>query len=190
MAHCDWYKRAMGMQGSGPRAPLERAIASIWTAKGRGPNSALVLVAVGLMPALAACSSSSSSSSPTASAPATYQPASAPVTTGATAANDSTAPYPSKSLVDVFTEDAQAAAPKTTGAASAAPPTTYAPQRPGMPHPPGTYTASAPPYQGAQPGYDAYAGAQPRPAPVAAQEDEQTEVPGYASKSLLNVFSK
>jgi hypothetical protein len=59
-----------------------------------------------------------------------------------------------------------------------------------MPHPPSTYTASAPPYQG-QPGYDAYAGssgAQPRPAPVAAQDDSETEVPGYASKSLLDVF--
>jgi hypothetical protein len=61
-----------------------------------------------------------------------------------------------------------------------------------MPHPPSTYTASAPPYQ-RQPGYDAYAGsaaAPLRPAPVAAQDDSETEVPGYPSKSLLDVFSK
>jgi hypothetical protein len=156
------------------------------------------LAVLGLMPLLSACSSFSSSP-PQASAPATYQPASAPMTTGATPASDATAsmtPYPSKSLVDVFTEDAQEAAQRkanaapATNTAAAAPATTYAPQRPGMPHPPSTYTASAPPYQGAQPGYDAYAGAQPRPAPVAAQDDSDVEVPGYASKSLLDVFSK
>jgi len=177
------------------QAPRERAADPIWPAKGRGLNAYLVLAVLGVMPGLAGCSSFSSSSSPTASAPATYQPASAPMTTGATPASDATAamtPYPSKSLVDVFSEDAQPTAPRTTSSASAAPPTTYSPQRQGMPHPPSTYTASAPPYRG-QPGYDAYAssaGAPAKPAPVAAQDDTETEVPGYASKSILDVFSK
>ena len=197
MAHCDWYKRAMGMQGSGTQAPRERTIDPIWAGKGRGINSALVLAVFGLMPVLAACSSfSSSSSSATTSAPATYQPASAPANAAAAPASDATAsiaPYPSRSLVDVFSDNSRPAATGTTSSAPAAAPASsaaYAPPRPGMPHPPSTYTASAPPYQG-QPGYDAYAGssgAQPKPAPVAAQDDSETEVPGYASKSLLDVF--
>ena len=94
-------------------------------------------------------------------------------------------PYPSRALVDVFTEDSNpSAAASSSGAA---------PPRPGMPHPPSTYTASAPPYQTSQTGYNASAGSAPapaRPAPVAAQDDSETEVPGYASKSLLDVFSK
>ena len=103
-------------------------------------------------------------------------------------------PYPSRALVDVFTEDsnpsAAASAPVAANAPGAASP---APPRPGMPHPPSTYTASAPPYQTSQTGYNASAGSAPapaRPAPVAAQDDSETEVPGYASKSLLDVFSK
>src|SRR6202034_3305004 len=65
--------------------------------------------------------------------------------------------------------------------------------RPCMPHPPSTYTASAPPYQTTQTGYNASAGstsAPARPAPVAAQDESETEVPGYASKTLIDVFSK
>ncbi len=201
MAHCDCYKRAMRIQGLGMQRPRERATDPIRAAKRRGLCSAPVLVVFGLMPALAACSSFSSSSSTASTSPATYQPASAPATTGATPANDATAamtPYPSKSLVDVFSDNSRPAATSTTTSApaatsaSATPATTYAPQRPGQPHPPSTYTATAPPYRG-QPGYDAYAGsasAPPRPAPVAAQDDSETEVPGYASKSLLDVFSK
>jgi hypothetical protein len=186
----------MGMQGSGTQAPRERTTALISAAKGRGLNSALGLAVLGLMPALAACSSFSSSSTPTASAPATYQPASATATTGATSASDATAsvgPYPSQSLMEVFTADSRPAATATTSSTPPASSAAYVPPRPGMPHPPSTYTASAPPYRGSQPGYDAYAGsatAPAKPAPVAAQDDSETEIPGYASKSLLNVFSK
>jgi hypothetical protein len=190
MAHCGWYKRAMGMQRA-----RQRATVSISAAQGRGLNSVLGLAVLGLIPALAACSSFSSSSTPTASAP-TYQPASAVATTGATSASDATnltTPYPRKSLMEVFTEDAQEEAAKKASSASAPPTTTYASQQPGMPHPPSTYTASAPPYQGTQPGYDAYVGpggAPAKPAPVAAQQEEPIEVPGYASKSLIDVFTK
>jgi len=182
----------------GIHEPRDRAVDSISAARGRAGDRALVLMVLGLMPVLAGCSSFSSSSSATGTSPATYQPAAA-----AAPASDTTAsmtPYPSRALVDVFTEDsnpsAAASAPvaanapaaaSSSGAASAAPP------RPGMPHPPSTYTASAPPYQTSQTGYNASAGAAPapaRPAPVAAQDDSETEVPGYASKSLLDVFSK
>jgi hypothetical protein len=182
----------MGTQG-----PRQWATDSISAAKGRSRNYALVFSVLCLMPALAGCSSFSSSSASTA--PATYQPASAPANAAAAPASDATAsmtPYPSRSLVDVFTEDSRPTATATTSSAPPSAPSassaTYAPPRPGMPRPPSTYTASAPPYQG-QPGYDAYAGSAPaptRPAPVAAQDDSATEVPGYASKSLLDVFSK
>jgi uncharacterized protein YceK len=170
----------------GIHEPRDRAVDSISAARGRAGDRALVLMVLGLMPVLAGCSSFSSSSSATGTSPATYQPAAA-----AAPASDTTAsmtPYPSRALVDVFTEDSNpSAAASSSGAASAAPP------RPGMPHPPSTYTASAPPYQTSQTGYNASAGSAPapaRPAPVAAQDDSETEVPGYASKSLLDVFSK
>ncbi|HXL66317.1 MAG TPA: hypothetical protein VN938_14810 [Xanthobacteraceae bacterium] len=170
----------------GIHEPRDRAVDSISAARGRAGDRALVLMVLGLMPVLAGCSSFSSPSSATGTSPATYQPAAA-----AAPASDTTAsmtPYPSRALVDVFTEDSNpSAAASSSGAASAAPP------RPGMPHPPSTYTASAPPYQTSQTGYNASAGSAPapaRPAPVAAQDDSETEVPGYASKSLLDVFSK
>src|ERR1700691_5886588 len=128
-AHCGWYNRAMG--------PSDRAIDSILAARGRAGDRALVLMVLGLMPVLAGCSSFSSSSSATGTSPATYQPAAA-----AAPASDTTAsltPYPRRALVDVFTEDSNpSAAASSSGAA---------PPRPGMPHPPSTYTASAPPYQ-------------------------------------------
>jgi hypothetical protein len=185
-AHCGWYKRFMGIHG-----PRDRAIDSISAARGRAGDRASVLMIFGLMPVLAGCSSFSSTSS-TGTSPATYQPAAAAVPASDTTA--SMTPYPSRALVDVFTGDsnppAAASAPvvaNAPGAASAAPP------RPGMPHPPSTYTASAPPYQTSQTGYNASAGsasAPARPAPVAAQDESETEVPGYASKSLFDVFSK
>jgi hypothetical protein len=185
----------MGIQG-----PIQRSAISLRAANGRYLNNALVFSVLVLTPALAGCSSFSSSTA--GSAPAVYQPASAPANAAAAPPGDPTAsmtPYPSRSLVDLFTGDSQPTATVATNAAPASAPSgspaTYAPPRPGMPHPPSTYTASAPPYQAqpGQPGYDAYAsssGAQAKPAPVAAQDDSAIEVPGYASKSLVDIFSK
>jgi hypothetical protein len=62
-----------------------------------------------------------------------------------------------------------------------------------MPHPPSTYTASAPPYQTSQTGYDASASsaaAPVRPAPAAARDDAEESVPGYASQPLTDIFSR
>ena len=70
---------------------------------------------------------------------------------------------------------------------------TAAPPRPGMPHPPSTYTASAPPYQTSPNGYDVSAGSAavpPRPAPAAARDDTEELVPGYASQPLIDIFSR
>ena len=170
--------------------PRDRAIDSISAALGRAGDRALLLAVLGLMPVLAGCSSFSSPSS-TGTSPATYQPAAA-----AAPASDPTAsmtPYPSRSLTEMFTDDSRPAvatgsvAPSSSAAASAAPP------RPGMPHPPSTYTASAPPYQTSPNGYDVSAGsaaAPPRPVPAAARDDTEESVPGYASQPLIDIFSR
>jgi hypothetical protein len=177
----------MGIHG-----PRDRTIQSILTARGR-VDRVLGLMVLGLMPVLTGCSSFSSSSSATGTSPATYQPAVA-----AAPASDTTAsmtPYPSRSLVDVFSGDeSPSGSPSSSAVASASSAPSAAPPRPGMPRPPSTYTPSAPPYQTSQTGYDASAGsaaAPPRPAPAAARDDsDQIEVPGYASKSLFDIFSK
>jgi hypothetical protein len=181
-AHCGWYNRAMG--------PSDRAIDSILAARGRAGDRALVLMVLGLMPVLAGCSSFSSTSS-TGTSPATYQPAAA-----AAPASDPTAsmtPYPSRSLTDLFTEDSRPTVSTGSVAASSSAAQSAAPPRPGMPHPPSTYTASAPPYQTSQTGYDASASsaaAPVRPAPAAARDDAEESVPGYASQPLTDIFSR
>jgi hypothetical protein len=174
----------MGIHG-----PRDRAIDSISAARGRAGDRALVLMVVGLMPVLAGCSSFSSSSSATGTSPATYQPAAA-----AAPASDPTAsmtPYPSRSLTDLFTDDSRPSA--STGSVASTSTAPSAPPRPAMPHPPSTYTASAPPYQTSPNGYDVSAGsaaAPPRPAPAAARDDTEESVPGYASQPLTDIFSK
>ena len=192
MAHCDCYKRGRTTQRLGMLGQRYRGIDSILAGRRRGADRVFAVALLALTPVLAGCASSSPSAG---TAPVTYQPASAPANPSAAPAADVTAtmtPYPSRSLVDLFADDARATATGTTTAAAPPSQAAYASQRPGMPHPPGTYTASAPPYQGAQPGYDAYAGsagAQPRPAPAAAQESAEESVPGYPTRSLTDVFS-
>src|ERR1700733_811111 len=175
----------MGIDG-----PRDRATALIFAARGRGVARALVLMVLGLMPVLAGCSSFSSSSSATGTSPATYQPAVA-----AAPASDPTAsmtPYPSRSLVEVFTEDSSpSGSPRSSVAANSSVAPNAAPRQV-MPRPPSTYTASAPPYHTSPNGYDVSAGsaaAPARPAPAAARDDSDS-VPGYPTQSLIDVFSR
>jgi hypothetical protein len=167
----------------GIKGPRDRTIDSILAARGRGLDCALVLVVLGLTPVLAGCSSFSSSSSATGTSAATYQPAAAAAPAGDPTA--SMAPYPSRSLVEVFSGDSPSSSGGASGAPGAAP-------RQVMPRPPSTYTASAPPYQTNPNGYDMSAGsaaAPARPAPAAARDDSEL-VAGYPTQSLTDLFSR
>jgi hypothetical protein len=158
------------------QGPRDRVIAGIFAAQRHGVERVSILLALALMPTLAGCSSFSSSSPAAANnSPATYQPASAQ----ANPAGDPTlsySPYPSKSLVEVFTEGSNP--PSSTGSLAAAP---------GALHPPGTYTPSSPPYQANQAGYDASANA------GAAAPPDSSNLPAaspYPKQSLVDIFSR
>jgi hypothetical protein len=194
---CGCYKAGMGTHGACARVTVSRFARG---RRGRG-RRVLFIVSIGLLPALAGCSSFSSSSSPpppsastSSSVPTFSGPASARggvsmgTAASGTAADDS---GPSGILVDVFRHNSTPAtqtaamAPASSVATSSAVPTFSGPAsarggvsvgpapsspsaddsgpsgflvdlfRPNstpsappsnMPHPPSTYTASAPPY--------------------------------------------
>lgn len=193
-AHRRCYTCVMRMQGQ-----RDRGSARILAGRRRGAERAAILLFLGLMPGLAACSSfSSSSSTAVTNPPATYQPTSAQANGSippAAPASDpalSFSPYPSKSLVDLFTGSpnppaapAVPAAPAATGSSAAAP---------GAPHPPSTYTATSPPYQSNQPGYAASANSAAAPAtPAAAASQDSSDEPAlmpYPKQSLSDIFSR
>lgn len=179
------YKSRMRIQGPG-----DGTIAEILAARRRGRERVPTLLCLALIPALAGCSSFSSSSPAAAnSSPATYQTAgtaadgSIPHAAPASDPPSLYSPYPSRSLVEVFSDSSSP--PAATGA--------LAPAQ-GIPHPPNTYTASAPPYQLNPTSYNASASpaVAAAPAPPAVQDSAAQPVPvsPYPQQSLSDIFSR
>jgi hypothetical protein len=180
--------------------------------RGGGVRFAFLLPVIVCLPVLAGCSSSFSNMNGATSAPAQTAAAPPPGAAARPATGDtatSPMPYPSVSLVDYFKNDST---PAPSASAAGALPSNNSPpstmpypnqsisdlfrdssslSAPNMPHPPSTYTPSAPPYS-PPPGQPNYPAAAANPAPVAtaqpANSDPAVSNGAYPSQTLWDLF--